>query len=118
MSEKYIGKNNPKEKYIKENNKLKYFLTINYEENRYKVNYFIKEVQFIYKDIARNEVKEYNYINDDINTLNINMHYNRNLNSMQEIIISYYEPETNTRSKPSVIEILKVKLTKNVRHNC
>lgn len=144
LSEKHIGKNNPKEEYIRQNNKLKQelknicnandfiinkekgtslkdfkkgynvnnFSAINYEENRYKVNYFIKEVQSIYKDRVRNEVKEYNYINEDVNTLNIDIDYDRNLNSMKERIISYYEPETKTRSKPRVIEILKEKLTK------
>ena len=88
------------------------FSAMNYEENRYKVNYFIKEVQSIYKDRVRNEVKEYNYINEDVNTLNIDIDYDRNLNSMKERIISYYEPETKTRSSSRIIEILKEKLTK------
>ena len=144
LSEKHIGRNNPKEEYIRQNNKLKQelknicnandfiinkekgtslkdfkkgynvnsFSVMNYEENRYKVDYFIKEVQSIYKDRVRNEVKEYNYINEDVNTLNIDIDYDRNLNSMKERIISYYEPETKTRSSPRIIEILKEKLTK------
>lgn len=144
LSEKHIGKNNPKEKYIKQNNKLKQklknvcnandfiineekgtslrefkkdynisnFSATNYEDNEYKVNYFIKEVQSTYKDRVKNEVKEYNFINGDVNTLNIDINYDNNLNSMKESIISYYEPETKTRSKPRIIEILKEKLTK------
>lgn len=144
LSEKHIGKNNPRKEYIRQNNKLKQelknicnasdfiinkekgtslkdfkkgydinnFSAMNYEENRYKVNYFIKEVQSIYKDRVRNEVKEYNYINEDVNTLNIDIDYDSNLNSMKERIISYYEPETKTRSSPRIIEILKERLTK------
>lgn len=144
LSEKHIGKNNPRKEYIRQNNKLKQelknicnasdfiinkekgtslkdfkkgydinnFSAMNYEENRYKVNYFIKEVQSIYKDRVRNEVKEYNYINEDVNTLNIDIDYDSNLNSMKERLISYYEPETKTRSSPRIIEILKERLTK------
>ena len=44
--------------------------------------------------------------------MNIDIDYDSNLNSMKERIISYYEPETKTRSSPRIIEILKERLTK------
>ncbi len=82
-------------------------LLITKENYLYKLNN--KSVKYSW---VRNEVKEYNYINEDVNTLNIDIDYDRNLNSMKERIISYYEPETKTRSSSRIIEILKEKLTK------
>lgn len=99
LAEKHIGKNNPKEEYIRQNNNLKgtikdvckagdymfecekgetlkrfkedynitSFVTSKYEENKGKVNTFVKEMQSIYKDRVKNEVRKHNDINEDIN---------------------------------------------------
>ena len=139
LSEKHIGKNNPKAKYIKQNNELKAMLksvcnasdfvvnvdsgttlkdfkrhyqvnnfsAVNYEENKRKVSYFVKTMQSVYKDRVRNEIRDYNYTNDDINILNEDDY---NLIPMQRNIITHHEEESKTRDKPKVIEYLKEKL--------
>ena len=144
LAEKHIGKNNPKEEYIKQNNrlkgrvkdvckagdfifesekgqtlkefkenyKIKSFATSKYEENENKVYDFVNEMQSIYKDRVRNEIKEHNQINDDVNFLKEDSYIYR---PAQENIMSYYEDETKTREKPKVIEILKEKLSKMVK---
>lgn len=144
LAEKHIGKNNPKEEYIKQNNILKgkvkdvckagdfifesergqtlkafkesyqidSFVTSKYEENKNKVYDFIEEMQLIYKDRVRNEVKEHNQVNDDVNFLKEDSYIYR---PAQENIISDYEEEIKTREKPKVIEKLKEKLSKMVK---
>lgn len=139
LAEKHIGKNNPKEEYIKQNNNLKgtvkdlckagdfifesekgqtlkrfkedynitSFVTSKYEENKNKVNVFVREMQSIYKERVRNEVKKHNYINEDVNFLQESDYIYR---PVQEKILSSYEEETKTREKPKVIEFLKGKL--------
>lgn len=144
LAEKHIGKNNPKEEYIKKNNRLKAivkdvckagdfifenekgqtlkefkenyeiksFVTSKYEENENKIYDFVEEMQSIYKDRVRSEVKIHNEINEDVNLLKENDYI---FHPVQESIISRYEEETKTREKPKVIEILKEKLSKMVK---
>lgn len=139
LAEKHIGKNNPKEEYIRQNNNLKgtikdvckagdfifesdkgqtlkkfkkdynitSFVTNKYEENKGKVYIFVKEMQSIFKERLRNEVKKHNYINEDVNFLKETDYIYR---PVQEKILSDYEKETKTREKPKVIEFLKEKL--------
>lgn len=139
LAEKHIGKNNPKEEYIRQNNNLKgtikdvckagdymfecekgetlkrfkedynitSFVTSKYEENKGKVNTFVKEMQSIYKDRVKNEVRKHNDINEDINFLQETDYIFR---PVQENIISTYENETQTREKPRVIDFLKNKI--------
>lgn len=142
LSEKHIGKNNPKEKYIKQNNELKAmiknvcnasdfvinknsgtsleyfkesynidnFSSLNYEENELKVYSFVREMQSVYKDRVKNEVKEHNYINADVNILKENS-FDYNFKAMQERILDDYEPQSKTKDKLRVIEFLKIKLS-------
>ncbi|MBO6233353.1 MAG: hypothetical protein J6N78_04765 [Clostridia bacterium] len=144
LAEKHIGKNNPKEEYIKKNNRLKAivkdvckagdfifesekgqtlkefkknyeiksFVTSKYEENENKIYDFVEEMQSIYKDRVRSEVKIHNEINEDVNLLKENDYI---FHPVQESIISRYEEETKTREKPKVIEILKERLSKMVK---
>lgn len=139
LAEKHIGKNNPKEEYIRQNNNLKgtikdickagdfmfesekgqtlkkfkedynitNFVTSKYEENKSKVYIFVREMQSIYKERVRNEVRKHNDINEDVNFLKENDYIYR---PVQENILSAYEKETKTREKPKVIEFLKEKL--------
>jgi hypothetical protein len=142
LSEKHIGKNNPKEKYIKQNNELKAmiknvcnasdfvinknsgtsleyfkesynidnFSSLNYEENELKVYSFVREMQSVYKDRVKNEVKEHNYINADVNILKENS-FDYNFKAMQERILDDYELQSKTKDKLRVIEFLKIKLS-------
>ena len=142
LSEKHIGKNNPKAEYIKQNNKLKSMLKNvcnasdfifeqekgyaledfkkgygvknfsirNFEENEYKVYRFVEETQVRYKQRVKDDVKQHNDINRDITYLQDNCS-NPIMKKVQNIIIEDYEPETETKDKPKVIEFLKNKLS-------
>ena len=142
LSEKHIGKNNPKAEYIKQNNKLKSMLKNvcnasnfifeqekgyaledfkrgygvknfsirNFEENEYKVYRFVEETQVRYKQRVKDDVKYHNDINRDIRYLQDNCS-NLVMKKVQNIIIEDYEPETETKDKPKVIEFLKNKLS-------
>lgn len=142
LSEKHIGKNNPKAEYIKQNNKLKSILKNvcnasdfifeqekgyaledfkkgygvknfsirNFEENEYKVYRFVEETQVRYKQRVKNDVKQHNDINRDITYLQDNCS-NPVMKKIQNIIIEDYEPETETKDKPRVIEFLKNKIS-------
>ena len=142
LSEKHIGKNNPKAQYIKQNNKLKSMLknvcnvsdfifeqekgyTLedfkkgygvknfsirNFKENEYKVYRFVEETQVRYKQRIKDDVKQHNDINRDITYLQDNCS-NPIMKKVQNIIIEDYEPETETKDKPKVIEFLKNKLS-------
>lgn len=142
LSEKHIGKNNPKAEYIKQNNKLKSMLKNvcnasdfifeqekgyaledfkkgygvknfsirNFEENEYKVYRFVEETQVRYKQRVKDDVKQHNDINRDITYLQDNC-TNPVMKKVQNIIIEDYEPETETKDKPKVIEFLKNKLS-------
>lgn len=142
ISEKHIGKNNPKAEYIKQNNKLKSMLKNvcnasdfifeqekgyaledfkkgygvknfsirNFEENEYKVYRFVEETQVRYKQRIKDDVKQHNDINRDITYLQDNCS-NPIMKKVQNIIIEDYEPETETKDKPKVIEFLKNKLS-------
>lgn len=144
LSERHIGKNNPKEEYIRQNNKLKAivknvcnasdfvldqengkslkqlkewydiksFRTKNYEENENKIYNFIGEMQSIYKDRVKSEVKQHNMVNNDISFLQEEDYI---FQPAQERILSDYEPQTKTRNKPKVIEYLKEKLVNMVK---
>ena len=141
LSEKHIGKNNPKEKYIKQNNELKAmiknvcnasdfvinkepgtsleyfkesykidnFSALDYEKNELKVYSFVREMQSVYKDRVKNEIKGHNQVNSDLRDLQVKD--NRFVyRQIQDMIITNYESETNTRDKPKIIEFLKNKL--------
>ena len=142
LSEKHIGKNNPKAEYIKQNNKLKSMLKNvcnasdfifeqekgyaledfkkgygvknfsirNFKENEYKVYRFVEETQVRYKQRIKDDVKQHNDINRDITYLQENCS-NPIMKKVQNIIIEDYEPETETKDKPKVIEFLKNKLS-------
>lgn len=142
LSEKHIGKNNPKEKYIKQNNELKSmiknvcnasdfvinenagtslnyfknsynienFSIFDYEKNELRAYSFIREMQSVYKDRVKNEVKEHNYINADVNILKENS-FDYNFKAMQDRILNDYEPQSKTKDKLRVIEFLKIKLS-------
>ena len=139
LSEKHIGKNNPKEEFIKQNNKLKgivkdvckasdfiekvetgttfkklkkeynieNFSTKNFEKNEQKVYDFVEAQQEIYKYKVKDEVKEYNFINKDVNILSENSYI---YEPVQNQIISDYEPEAKTRNKKTIIDFIKEKL--------
>lgn len=142
LSEKHIGKNNPKAEYIKQNNKLKSMLKNvcnasdfifeqekgyaledfkkgygvknfsikNLEENEYKVYGFVEETQVRYRQKVKEEIKQHNYVNRDIRSLQDN-DSSYVMKNFQEIIISDYEEESKTRNKPQVIEFLKDKIS-------
>lgn len=84
------------------------FSAINYDENKRKVKYLEKEVQSIFKDVVRNEVKKHNSINQDVNLLEQD---EVSLNNIQNGIIYHYKEDTKTNEKPKVIEFLKNKLS-------
>ena len=94
-------------KKFKEDYNITSFVTNKYEENKGKVYIFVKEMQSIFKERLRNEVKKHNYINEDVNFLKETDYIYR---PVQEKILSDYEKETKTREKPKVIEFLKEKL--------
>ena len=94
-------------KRFKEDYNITSFVTSKYEENKGKVNTFVKEMQSIYKDRIKNEIRKHNDINEDINFLQETDYIFR---PVQENIISAYENETKTREKPRVIDFLKNKI--------
>ena len=139
LSEKHIGKNNPKESYIKQNNHLKSIVknvcnasdfVINAEKGRslkeLKTGYNIKN--FSVKNYEENENKVYSFVEEmqslyktrvknEVKAHNV---VNNDLSmlkkeeyifeSVQNQILNDYEPQVNTRSKPKVIDFIKNKL--------
>ncbi len=139
LSEKHIGKNNPKESYIKQNNHLKSIVknvcnasdfVINAEKGRslkeLKTGYNIKN--FSVKNYEENENKVYSFVEEmqslyktrvknEVKAHNV---VNNDLSMLkkeeyifepvQNQILNDYEPQVNTRSKPKVIDFIKNKL--------
>ena len=139
LSEKHIGKNNPKEIYIKQNNHLKSIVknvcnasdfVMNTEEGtslkELKSGYNIKN--FSIKNYEENEKKVYSFVKEmqslyitrvkkEVKEHNI---INSDLNMLnkeeyifepvQDHISNDYVEQVNTRSKPKVIDFLKNKL--------
>lgn len=139
LSEKHIGKNNPKEIYIKQNNHLKSIVknvcnasdfVMNTEEGtslkELKSGYNIKN--FSIKNYEENEKKVYSFVKEmqslymtivkkEVKTHNI---VNSDLNilnkeeyifeSAQNQILNDYEKQVNTKSKHKVIDFIKNKL--------
>lgn len=139
LSEKHIGKNNPKEIYIKQNNHLKSIVknvcnasdfVMNTEEGtslkELKSGYNIKN--FSIKNYEENEKKVYSFVKEmqslymtivkkEVKTHNI---VNSDLNilnkeeyifeSVQNQILNDYEKQVNTKSKHKVIDFIKNKL--------
>ena len=139
LSEKHIGKNNPKESYIKKNNHLKSIVknvcnasdfVINAEKGRslkeLKTGYNIKN--FSVKNYEENENKVYSFVEEmqslyktrvknEVKAHNV---VNNDLSMLkkeeyifepvQNQILNDYEPQVNTRSKPKVIDFIKSKL--------
>ena len=89
---------------------VKNFSIRNFEENEYKVYRFVEETQVRYKQRVKDDVKQHNDINRDITYLQDNC-TNPVMKKVQNIIIEDYEPETETKDKPKVIEFLKNKLS-------
>lgn len=143
LSEKHIGRNNPNEKYIKDNNRLKakvknicnasdFILEQAKGSNikELKEKYNIKS--FSAANYEENSDKVYDFlierramyktkVKSEINTHNImneDVHFLQSedchLEPFQEKIISDYEVKTKTRNKSQVIEFLKENLTKMV----
>ena len=83
-------------KRFKEDYNITSFVTSKYEENKGKVNIFVKEMQSIYKDRVKNEIRKHNDINEDINFLQETDYIYR---PVQENIISAYENETPVSEK-------------------
>ena len=139
LSEKHIGKNNPKESYIKQNNHLKSIVknvcnasdfVINEEKGtclkEFKKGYDIKN--FSVRNYEENENKVYSFV-DEMQSLyktrvknEVKAHnvVNNDLNMLkkeeyifepiQNQILNDYESQTNTRNKPKVIDFIKSKL--------
>ena len=139
LSEKHIGKNNPKESYIKQNNHLKSIVknvcnasdfVINKEKGtclkEFKKGYDIKN--FSVRNYEENENKVYSFV-DEMQSLyktrvknEVKAHnvVNNDLNMLkkeeyifepiQNQILNDYESQTNTRNKPKVIDFIKSKL--------
>lgn len=139
LSEKHIGKNNPKESYIKQNNHLKSIVknvcnasdfVINKEKGtclkELKKGYDIKN--FSVRNYEENENKVYSFV-DEMQSLyktrvknEVKAHnvVNNDLNMLkkeeyifepiQNQILNDYESQTNTRNKPKVIDFIKSKL--------
>lgn len=139
LSEKHIGKNNPKEIYIKQNNHLKSIVknvcnasdfVMNTEEGtslkELKSGYNIKN--FSIKNYEENEKKVYSFVKEmqslymtivkkEVKTHNI---VNSDLNilnkeeyifeSVQNQILNDYEKQVSTKSKHKVIDFIKNKL--------
>ena len=91
------------------------FSAVNYDENKRKVKYLEKEVQSIFKDTVRNEVKKHNSINQDVNLLEKD---DVSLSNIQDGIIYHYEEDTKTKERPKVIEFLKNKLSNMIERLC
>lgn len=139
LSEKHIGKNNPKESYIKQNNHLKSIVknvcnasdfVINKEKGtclkELKKGYDIKN--FSVRSYEENENKVYSFVEEmqslyktrvknEVKAHNV---VNNDLNMLkkeeyifepiQNQILNDYESQTNTRNKPKVIDFIKSKL--------
>ena len=139
LSEKHIGKNNPKESYIKQNNHLKSIVknvcnasdfVINKEKGtclkEFKKGYDIKN--FSVRNYEENENKVYSFVEEmqslyktrvknEVKAHNV---VNNDLNMLkkeeyifepiQNQILNDYESQTNTRNKPKVIDFIKSKL--------
>ncbi len=139
LSEKHIGKNNPKESYIKQNNHLKSIVknvcnasdfVINKEKGtclkELKKGYDIKN--FSVRNYEENENKVYSFVEEmqslyktrvknEVKAHNV---VNNDLNMLkkeeyifepiQNQILNDYESQTNTRNKPKVIDFIKSKL--------
>ena len=139
LSEKHIGKNNPKESYIKQNNHLKSIVknvcnasdfVINKEKGtclkELKKGYDIKN--FSVRNYEENENKVYSFVEEmqslyktrvknEVKAHNV---VNNDLNMLkkeeyifepiQNQILNDYETQTNTRNKPKVIDFIKSKL--------
>lgn len=139
LSEKHIGKNNPKESYIKQNNHLKSIVknvcnasdfVINKEKGtclkKLKKGYDIKN--FSVRNYEENENKVYSFVEEmqslyktrvknEVKAHNV---VNNDLNMLkkeeyifepiQNQILNDYESQTNTRNKPKVIDFIKSKL--------
>ena len=139
LSEKHIGKNNPKESYIKQNNHLKSIVknvcnasdfVINAEKGtslkELKNGYNIKS--FSVKNYEENENKVYSFVEEmqslyktrvknEVKAHNV---VNNDLSmlkkeeyifeSVQNQILNDYEPQVNTRSRTKVIDFIKNKL--------
>lgn len=139
LSEKHIGKNNPKEEYIKYNNELKAMLKNvckasdfvlekekGFSLKEFKENYNIKS--FMTSKYEENANKVYNFVaerqsiykdrvKNEINTHNVvneDVYFLQQedyiFQPVQERIITDYEEKTKTRNKSKVIEFLKEKL--------
>ena len=139
LSEKHIGKNNPKAEYIKRNNTLKSILKNICNAGDYIVNenkgttlkefkkgYGIKS--FSTANLEENERKVYSFVEEmqsiyktrvknevkKHNEINSDISFLQDedylYRPMQNQIINYYEQETNTKDKLKVIEFLKSKL--------
>ena len=89
---------------------VKNFSIRNFEENEYKVYSLVEKTQIRYKERVKDEVKQHNAINRDIRHLQENCS-NFAMKKVQEIIINDYEPETKTKDKPKVVELLKNKIS-------
>lgn len=139
LSEKHIGKNNPKESYIKQNNHLKSIVknvcnasdfVINKEKGtclkELKKGYDIKN--FSVRNYEENENKVYSFVEEmqslyktrvknEVKAHNV---VNNDLNMLkkeeyvfepiQNQILNDYESQTKTRNKPRVIDFIKSKL--------
>ncbi len=139
LSEKHIGKNNPKESYIKKNNHLKSIVknvcnasdfVINEEKGtclkELKKGYDIEN--FSVRNYEENENKVYSFVEEmqslyktrvknEVKAHNV---VNSDLNMLkkeeyifdpiQNQILNDYESQTNTRNKPKVIDFIKSKL--------
>lgn len=139
LSEKHIGKNNPKAEYIKQNNKLKAIVknicnasdfVLNQEKGsslkRLKNDYKIKS--FSTKNYPENQNRVYDFIeemqeeykervSDEVNfhnEINDDIYFLESkeiiFKHIQENTITRYEPQTKTRNKQKVVEFLKDKL--------
>lgn len=139
LSEKHIGKNNPKEIYIKQNNHLKSIVKNVCNASDFVMNTekgtSLKELKsgydinnFSIKNYEENEKKVYSFVKEmqslyitkvkkEVKAHNI---INSDLNMLnkeeyifepvQDQILNDYEKQVNTRSKPKVIDFIKNKL--------
>ena len=144
LSEKHIGKNNPKEDHIKKNNQLKAIVkdvcnasdfVINEEKGttlkELKKGYEIKSFSAV--NYEENEKKVYSFVKEmqslyktrvknevkSHNAINEDVNFLKEndyiYEPVQKQIISRYEPQTNTRDKSRVIDFLKDKLKSMIK---
>lgn len=140
LSEKHIGKNNPKAEYIKDNNHLKALLKkvckasdfIFEQENGTTLENFKKDYKitnFATKNYEENGNKAYSFVKEiqsiykervrnevnEHNMINQDINFlqqdNYILKHTQERIVNAYEPQLKTRNKPKIIEFLQNKLS-------